>query len=292
MKLTLFLPILLLCLLASQKIYANNPEQTYRAVYELKEIYTYLGNDWEPDLNNKKSELKFRKDILRLELYPESSFCYSYYTWFTDSLKMQPDSDKIWMMLFKKAYDDPNRDSSQEPSYPHMRNKFQISKKYQEREMSIVEFLDGQYYEYKEANPDYNWIITDSVSNKNGYDCILATCNYGGRDWQVWFSTDLPWHDGPWKFSGLPGLIVSASDKDGLYSFDLKDIYAVSKPVKPWGKDFKATTRHKFLKEKFKYLKQLDGGALTAEFGIKVDLSPTKPRRYRVGIEKDYDYDK
>lgn len=35
---------------------------------------------------------------------------------------------------------------------------------------------------------------------------------------------------------------------------------------------------------------QLDGNSLTAEFGIKIDHSPDKPRRYRVGIEKDYDY--
>ena len=58
------------------------------------------------------------------------------------------------------------------------------------------------------------------------------------------------------------------------------------------GENFNATTRHKFLKEKFEYLKQLDGGSLTAQFGIKVDLSPTKPRRYRIGIKKDYNYNK
>ena len=49
----------------------------------------------------------------------------------------------------------------------------------------------------------------------------------------------------------------------------------------------KKTTRQKFLKEKFEYLRQLDGGALTAEFGIKVDTSPGKPRCYRIGLEKD-----
>ena len=44
------------------------------------------------------------------------------------------------------------------------------------------------------------------------------------------------------------------------------------------------------MKENFEYLKQLDGGALSAEFDIKIDSSPDKPKRYRIGIEKDYDY--
>ncbi|MDE6023692.1 MAG: GLPGLI family protein, partial [Muribaculaceae bacterium] len=145
-------------------------------------------------------------------------------------------------------------------------------------------------YQYVDSISSFNWIITDLVSNNNGYDCILATCSYRGREWNVWFSTELPWHDGPWKFSGLPGLVVSASDADGMYQFDLKDIYPISNPVKPWIKKPKKTTRQKFLEEEFEYFKQLDGGGVAAEFGIKVDAATDKPRRPRVGIENDYKY--
>ena len=74
-------------LLIALAIKANDKGQVYRAVYELNEIYTYIGNNREPDISDERSEAKFRKDILRLELYPESSFCYSYHTWMTDSLK-------------------------------------------------------------------------------------------------------------------------------------------------------------------------------------------------------------
>ncbi len=56
------------------------------------------------------------------------------------------------------------------------------------------------------------------------------------------------------------------------------------------GEKTEKTSRQKFLKENFEYLKQLDGSGLVAEFGIKVDTSPYKPKRYRIGIEKDYDY--
>lgn len=259
----------------------------YRAVYEFNEIHTYIGNEWEPNPSDDKSEIKFRKDILRLELYPESSFCYSYYTWNTDSLKEVPNGEKIWDEMFRAWY---HGDRSGEPAYPHMRSQWKILKNRGDDTMTVYDYYDNEHYQYTDSISSFDWVITDSVSNKNGYDCILATCSYRGRDWNVWFSTDLPWYDGPWKFSGLPGLVVSASDADSLYRFELKDIYPVSDPVKPWMKKPKKTSRQKFLKEKFEYLKQLDGTALTAEFGIKVDTSPDKPRCYRIGIEKDYNY--
>lgn len=267
---------------------ANDKEQVYRAVYELSEIYTYIGNDWEPDLSDEKSEVKYRKDILRLELYPESSFCYSYHSWMTDSLDMEPNGEKIWYEMFFAWYDSGH---TGEPTYPHKRSSWLIEKNRLDGSMTVVDFFDGQFYQFADTvQAPSDWIITDSVSTISGYDCILATCSYHGRDWEVWFSTDLPWQDGPWKFSGLPGLVVSASDAEGLYKFNLKEIYPVSEPVTPWVKKTKKTTRQKFLKEQFEYLKQLDGGSLSAQFDIKVDTSPDKPRRYRVGIEKDYFY--
>lgn len=268
-------------------VMANDRDTVYRAVYELNEVYSYIGNDWEPDLTDEKSEVKFRKDILRLELYPESSFCYSYHTWMTDSLKMEPNGEKIWDEMFRAWY---RGGRSGEPTYPHMRNTWKIIKDRAENTMTVYDFYDNEHYQYADSITSFDWVITDTVSQKNGYDCLLATCSYRGRDWNVWFSTDLPWHDGPWKFSGLPGLVVSAYDADGLYRFDLKDIYPVANPVRPWIKKPKNISRQKFLQEQFEYCKQLDGDALTAEFGIKVDASLDKPRRPRIGIEKDYNY--
>lgn len=35
----------------------------------------------------------------------------------------------------------------------------------------------------------------------------------------MWYTLDLPYNDGPWKLSGLPGLIMKADDTKGDYSF-------------------------------------------------------------------------
>lgn len=273
-------------------IFAQENSRIYRAVYDLKEIYTYKGDKWEPDLSDEKSDIKSRKDIIRLELHPESSFCYSYHTWMTDSLEMEPNGEKIWYEMFFSWYRG-NRTGAEngDQGYPHKRSTWQIVKNHSDDMMKVFDCFDQQDYQYADSLlMPQNWVITDSISNINGYDCQLATCSYHGREWQAWFSTELPWHDGPWKLSGLPGLIVSASDAQGFYQFNLKDIYPISSPLKPWAKKPKKTTREKFLKENFEYLKQLDGGGITAQFGIKVDQSRQTPRRYRPGIEKDYDY--
>lgn len=259
-------------------IIVRSSDSVYRAVYNLEEIYTFLDDTL---------YFKTRKDILHLELLPNKSFCYSKYTWFTDSLKTLPDGEKIWMMLFKAAYNNLGKDSSQEPSYPHMRNTFQISKNHKEKEMYVIDFFDNQYYEYQEAIPDYKWNITDSIKQINGYMCISAKCSIYGRDWTVWFCPELPWSDGPWKFSGLPGLVVAAYDSNCYYKFELCNIYLTSYPVGPWAKKTKKTTRNKFNMQRYDYLQKLDGN-LNAEFGIKINYTKDSLKRYRIGLETDY----
>lgn len=250
----------------------------YRAVYNFQEIYTYISDTL---------DFKTRNDIINLELLPDQSFCYSKHTWFTDSLERQPNGDKVWMMLFKDYCSNPNKNTSSEPSYPHKRNTFQITKKYKEKEMSVIDFYDGQYYEYHESVPDFEWVITDSTKSINGYQCISAQCIAYGRNWTVWFCPDLPWTDGPWKFSGLPGLIVEAYDSHRFYNFELSHILPISNPITPWGNKPKSTTRVKFNKRKYDYLQKLDGN-INAEFGIQTIYKNDSPLRYRVGIECDY----
>lgn len=272
--------LIIIILIFSLSFILLGSDRIYRAVYDFQEIFTYVDDTL---------DFKTRQDIIHLDLLPDRSYCYSKYTWFTDSLNMQPDGEKIWMMLFKAYRNNPNRDSSSEPSYPHMRNTFQITKKYKEKEMSVIDFFDNQYFEYQESIPQFEWMITDSIKNINGLQCISAQCSTYGRDWTVWFCPDLPCGDGPWKFSGLPGLVVEAYDSNHFYKFKLTQIHSISNPVTPWGKNPKKTTRSKFNKQKYDYLQNLDGN-LNAEFGIEINYSQNSPKRYRIGLENDYSH--
>lgn len=43
----------------------------------------------------------------------------------------------------------------------------------------------------------------------------------GGRDWVAWFTNDIPIQDGPYKFCGLPGLIIKIEDDTKTHKFIL-----------------------------------------------------------------------
>ncbi|WP_262484509.1 GLPGLI family protein [Chryseobacterium scophthalmum] len=56
------------------------------------------------------------------------------------------------------------------------------------------------------------------------YKVQKAETNYGGRNWVAWFTTELPFSNGPYIFGGLPGLIISIQDTDNHYSFNLTEV--------------------------------------------------------------------
>lgn len=67
----------------------------------------------------------------------------------------------------------------------------------------------GEYGYYDEPFSEIDWqIAEDSTKTVLGYQCIMASTDYHGRKWTVWFTPEIPVQDGPWKFCGLPGLIL------------------------------------------------------------------------------------
>jgi GLPGLI family protein len=52
-----------------------------------------------------------------------------------------------------------------------------------------------------------------------GFTCEKATGHYRGRDYEVWYTPDIPIPSGPFKLGGLPGLIMEARSTDGNVQF-------------------------------------------------------------------------
>jgi len=77
------------------------------------------------------------------------------------------------------------------------------------------------HYRYEEPTGAQSWTITPTTATVAGYACQRATISYGGRQWEAWFTRAVPVSDGPYKFSGLPGLIVKVSDTRQHYVFEL-----------------------------------------------------------------------
>lgn len=53
-----------------------------------------------------------------------------------------------------------------------------------------------------------------------GYKIQKATTEYLGRNWIAWFTNEIQIQDGPYKFSGLPGLILKISDEKNDHVFN------------------------------------------------------------------------
>lgn len=87
--------------------------------------------------------------------------------------------------------------------------------------------LGRDQYSYEEDRP-LDWKILSETTKIGEYKVQKAETDFGGRKWTAWFTTDLPYQDGPYKFSGLPGLVIKAEDASGDYSFDLMKNYKIS----------------------------------------------------------------
>ena len=66
-----------------------------------------------------------------------------------------------------------------------------------------------------------NWKVTKETKKLDNYKLQKATTSFGGREWTAWFSPEIPFQEGPFKFAGLPGLIFELNDKDNEYSYKL-----------------------------------------------------------------------
>lgn len=74
---------------------------------------------------------------------------------------------------------------------------------------------------YSEPLLPQEWTI-DSQKDTSilGYNCQIATSLFRGRTYKAYFSPDIPAPEGPWKFSGLPGIVLKVESEDGQVSFE------------------------------------------------------------------------
>lgn len=90
----------------------------------------------------------------------------------------------------------------------------------QKGEMLNTFHIINTEYRYSEPMPEFHWQIQSSdVRNILGYECRKAVTTFRGRTWTAWYTTQIPVLNGPWKFNGLPGLILNAYDGDRYFEY-------------------------------------------------------------------------
>ena len=199
------------------------------------------------------TQTKQEDDLLILLIGKKISKCYSYYTFQSDSLSLAPNGDEVWSRLFKKAMREAHGGTP--TGFPHRRASWFIYKNYPEGEMTVADAISLERYVYRDSMNCMHWQIKEDAKEILGYSCQKAECDFRGRHYTAWFTPDIPVSDGPWKFSGLPGLIMEVSDRGNQYHFTITGIEKVAEPIvfspsTSQGGKFIKTSPKKFLKKK------------------------------------------
>lgn len=90
---------------------------------------------------------------------------------------------------------------------------------------------------YEEKWNGQDWTLQGDTASFLGHQCQKAMCHWRGRDYIAWFAPDIPIRRGPWKFGGLPGLIMKVHDVDSLYAFEAVAIEKGNFPIWQYPKE-------------------------------------------------------
>ncbi|HAY3550288.1 GLPGLI family protein [Elizabethkingia meningoseptica] len=132
---------------------------------------------------------------------------------------------------------------------------WRITKLYPEMKEIYQEYFIDANYQYTFEHK-FNWKILSDKKKISAYNCQNASVEFGGRKWNAWFTTEIPIQDGPYKFYGLPGLIVKIEDEAKEYSWELKgnkkldnfEEYSFAELLFPNRKKVIDTSKEKFMK--------------------------------------------
>ncbi len=153
-------------------------------------------------------------------------------------------------------------------------------------------FGDSEGY-YDEPLDEMQWEIGDSTTVILGYECQSATTDYHGRRWTAWFTTDIPLPFGPWKFRGLPGLILKA-EADSAFVFEATGIERSDRQITPMysPEKYQKMQRKKALADEEYYINNREA-IIQAKFGSKVEFNHNAADRpkynaAKYSLEPDY----
>lgn len=169
-------------------------------------------------------------ELMLLEIGGAMSKFYSFDTFEYDSLAYTPEGRQE----LNRRFDECLRLASGLPKkeklktlmeIPSRESEYIVYKNYPEQGTMLVQDAQSkQYYTYMEQMPLQDWEIMPDTMNILGYTCQKAVCQWRGREYTAWFAADIPTRDGPYKFCGLPGLIMKVEDSEQRFCFTIQQI--------------------------------------------------------------------
>ena len=144
----------------------------------------------------------------------------------------------------------------------------------------------GEYFVYDEV-PKIEWTIDKETSKKIlNYKCFKATAIFRGSSITAFFTYEIPYSIGPFKFFGLPGAILDVRADDKNYDLwkavkiDIDDTTKID-----YNPDFPELTKIKMID----FINLKDKAYMSNDY--KVSGSVSKTVSVRLSIEKKFEWE-
>ena len=167
-----------------------------------------------------------------------------------------------------------------------------VYKYYGRKRMTIMHrIMEGRVpiYLYDEPLDLMDWQMSFETKEILGYQCFKAECDFRGRHWTAWCTMQIPVQDGPWKFCGLPGLILQMEESRGHYAFRCIGIETQKKPI-VWYEEgyhkYQRCTRADVMKQEEDYHADLIGYIRMVHPGIQIHIAKMDASGKHVGSEE------
>ncbi|MCT2564129.1 GLPGLI family protein [Chryseobacterium herbae] len=157
---------------------------------------------------------KTETELMILDMTPKGSKFYS---------KDYFESDSLMTAAIQKQAKSGNTDFNFSGFKFRGKVRYSVEKAYPAYSVNFFTTLGSDEYLVQDGRTQ-NWKILPEKEKVENFITQKATCIFAGRKWTAWFTTDLPIQDGPYKFHGLPGLIVKIEDENLTHTFELKGI--------------------------------------------------------------------
>ena len=148
----------------------------------------------------------------------------------------------------------------------------------QNNNLFSIEIFDGDSYKFNDPI-NLKWELSNEQKKCGDYNCQKATTKFKGREWEAWFTKDVPLNISPYKFSGLPGIIYEINDKTNSYKFTIIGLKKINDNPPYYPSSFKKsipTSKRKYLQafQNFKTdpAKKLRDGFLVTESGETIEI--------------------
>ena len=89
----------------------------------------------------------------------------------------------------------------------------------------------GPILKWETPSTDISWRLIPETDSICGYPCQKAVCEFSGRKYTAWFTFEIPVDGGPYRFRGLPGLILKIEDATGTYRWEAAGIETGKWPI-------------------------------------------------------------